>query len=71
MGWDYATRNPQLNRIVFSQLSVATSAGTTYHIVKQYDNEKDGYVVWAALLEWHYGDVVKSETLDTIQSRLE
>eukprot|EP00957_Ditylum_brightwellii_P053505 4055057-Ditylum_brightwellii.AAC.1 len=40
----YALRNSRLNRVVHSQLLVATSSGTAYHIVKQHDTEKDGNV---------------------------
>ena len=59
-----------MNCIVYSQLSVATSGGTAYHIVKQFENEKDGHAAWNALCEWHDGDTMKAETADTIRERL-
>eukprot|EP00957_Ditylum_brightwellii_P179127 13646803-Ditylum_brightwellii.AAC.1 len=59
-----------MNCIVYSQLSVATSGGMAYHIVKQFENEKDGHAVCNTLCEWHEGDTMKEETADTIRERL-
>eukprot|EP00957_Ditylum_brightwellii_P023286 1757236-Ditylum_brightwellii.AAC.1 len=44
-------RNPQCNQVVYSQLAVATSGGTAYHLVKAHKKERDGYDVWQSLLE--------------------
>eukprot|EP00957_Ditylum_brightwellii_P017717 1334840-Ditylum_brightwellii.AAC.1 len=68
---EYASRNPQLNRIVYSQLFVTTSGGTAYHIVKQHEDGKDSHDARKSLIEWYDGDVMKSETANTIRSRLE
>eukprot|EP00957_Ditylum_brightwellii_P196099 14941919-Ditylum_brightwellii.AAC.1 len=57
--------------MVFSQLSVATSRGTAHHLVKQHNEDKDGYALWQSLIEWFDGDVLKAETVDTIRARLE
>eukprot|EP00957_Ditylum_brightwellii_P007939 601420-Ditylum_brightwellii.AAC.1 len=38
---EYANRMRNQNRVFFSQLSVATPGGTAYHLVKQYDEDKD------------------------------
>eukprot|EP00957_Ditylum_brightwellii_P185056 14092894-Ditylum_brightwellii.AAC.1 len=59
-----------MNHIAYSQLSVATSGGMAYHIVKQFKNEKDGHAAWNALCECHDGDTMKAETADTIRDRL-
>ena len=46
---EYAKGHPIMNRTVYAQLSVATSDGTSHHLVKQYDNDRDGYKAWQAL----------------------
>ena len=68
---EYANRMRNQNRVVFSQLSVATSGGTAYHLVKQHDEDKDGYAAWQSLIKWFDGDVLKAETADTVRARLE
>ena len=59
-----------MNRIIYSQLSVAISGGTAYHLVKQFESEKEGYATWNALCEWYDGDTMKAETTDTISNKL-
>eukprot|EP00957_Ditylum_brightwellii_P098198 7481795-Ditylum_brightwellii.AAC.1 len=59
-----------MNCIVYSQLSVVTSGGTAHHILKQFENEKDGHAAWNALCERYDGDTMKAETADTIRERL-
>lgn len=66
----FATQRMDMNRIVYSQLSVATSGGTAYHLVKQFESEKDGHAAWSALCEWYDGDTMKAETADTIRNKL-
>eukprot|EP00957_Ditylum_brightwellii_P168739 12843568-Ditylum_brightwellii.AAC.1 len=46
---EYTTRRHNLNRIVYLQLSVATSGGTVYHLVKQFEKEKNGHAGWSVL----------------------
>eukprot|EP00957_Ditylum_brightwellii_P155664 11849959-Ditylum_brightwellii.AAC.1 len=58
-------------RVVLSQLSVATSGGTAYHLVKQHDKDKDGHAAWQSLIKWFDGDVLKAKTADTIRAKLE
>eukprot|EP00957_Ditylum_brightwellii_P114740 8749425-Ditylum_brightwellii.AAC.1 len=60
-----------MSRIVYSQLLVATSEGTAYHLVKQFEKEKEGNKSWNALLEWYNGDVMKSEAAEALRSWLE
>ena len=67
----FAESNPKMNRIVYSQLAVATVDGTAYHLVKQHEDSRDGHGAWTALITWYDGDSVKYETAKTIRSRLE
>eukprot|EP00957_Ditylum_brightwellii_P171027 13019392-Ditylum_brightwellii.AAC.1 len=66
----FATCNLDMNCIVYLQLSIATSRGTVYHIVKQFENDKDGHAAWHALCKWYDGDMMKAETVDTIREKL-
>lgn len=66
----FANDNPRMNRIVFSQLSVATASGDAFHLVLKHNETKDGYGAWNELLDWYDGDAVKSETADTLRSKL-
>eukprot|EP00957_Ditylum_brightwellii_P176166 13414037-Ditylum_brightwellii.AAC.1 len=61
INWDFATSNSNMNRIVYSQLSVATTVGTTYHLVKQFEKEKDGHAAWSTFVEWFDGDVMRTK----------
>lgn len=67
---NFAATNPRMNRIVFSQLSVATANGDAFHLVLKHNGTKDGNGAWQELLEWYDGDAVKSETADTLRSKL-
>eukprot|EP00957_Ditylum_brightwellii_P121237 9245583-Ditylum_brightwellii.AAC.1 len=57
--------------MVLSQLSVATSGGASYHLVKLHDEDKDGYAAWQSLIKWFDCDVLKAETADTVRAILE
>ena len=39
---EYAARHERMNKIVYSQLSAATVDGNAHHLVKAYEDEKDG-----------------------------
>lgn len=67
----FADRNPKMNRIVYSQLAVATVDGTAYHLIKQFEDSKDGHAAWQALIEWFDGDVIKNETAESLRTKLE
>jgi hypothetical protein len=67
---NFAHANPRMNRIVFSQLSVATANGDAYHLVLKHNETKDGNGAWNELLEWYDGDAVRSETADTLRAKL-
>lgn len=66
----FADKNPRMNRIVFSQLSVATANGDAFHLVLKHNGVKDGYGAWNELLNWYDGDAVRSETADTLRAKL-
>eukprot|EP00957_Ditylum_brightwellii_P114423 8723707-Ditylum_brightwellii.AAC.1 len=64
---EYADRMRNQNRVVFSNLSVATSGGTAHQLVKQHDEDKDGYAACHSLIKWFDGDVLKAKTADTVR----
>eukprot|EP00957_Ditylum_brightwellii_P000324 25411-Ditylum_brightwellii.AAC.1 len=66
----FATQRMNMDRIVYSQLSVATSGGTAYYLVKQFESENDGHAAWSALCEVYDGDTMKAETADKIRNKL-
>ena len=66
----FSMANPRMNRIVFSQLSVATANGDAYHLVLKHNNTKNGHGAWNELLNWYDGDAVRSETADTLRVKL-
>ena len=39
----YAAQNTHMNRAVYSQLAVATSGVTAHHLIKKYEDNKNGY----------------------------
>ena len=59
-----------MNRIAYAQLSVATSDGTSHHLVKQYNHDRDGYKAWQALCEW-YGDLIKNKNAEIVRVKLD
>ena len=50
-----------MNCVVYSQLSVAAVGGTAHQLVKEYENNKNGYTAWNTLCEWYNGDAVNNE----------
>ena len=56
----YAAQNTQMNWVVYSQLIVATIGGTAHHLIKQYEDNKNGYGSRNALCEWYDGNSVKN-----------
>ena len=63
--------NTQINQLVYSQLEVATIGWTAYHIIKKYEDDKDGYGAWNDLCEWYDGGAVRNKTSDSLRSKLE
>ena len=51
--------NQQMNRIVYSQLSVANVGGTAHRLVKTFKDMKNGNSYWRLMCEWYDGDVIK------------
>jgi len=62
----FATNNPRMNRVVYSQLAVATVDGTVYHLVRQFEGQKDGHEAWMALCGWFDGDQIWNETSESL-----
>lgn len=67
----FASRNPKMNAIVYSQLAVATVEGNAHHLIKQHEDEKSGHDAWTSLLEWYDGDVIRNETAEALREKLE
>lgn len=67
----FARDNPRMNRVVYSQLAVATVDGTAYHLVRNFEDEKDGHEAWMALCEWFDGDQIRNETSESLRSKLD
>ena len=51
----FSDENERENRVVYSQLAVATINGMDYHSVKPYEDTKYGHGSWGALEEWYDG----------------
>ena len=60
-----------MNRIVYAQLLVAMSDGTSHHLVEQYNNNRDGCKAWQALCEWYIGDLIKNENAEIVRVKLD
>ena len=64
-------RNKQINRVVYSQLSVENVGVNEHHLVKRYEDYKNGCGAWNALCEYYYGVYVNNETSYYLSSKLE
>ena len=53
--------------VVYSQLSVAAVGGTVHQLVKEYENDKNGYTAWNTLCEWYNGDAVNNEKVESLR----
>ena len=60
-----------MNRVVYSQLSVATVGGNSHRLFKQYKDDNNGYGSWNDLCEWYDGNRMKNKTADSLKSKLE
>jgi hypothetical protein len=67
----YAKNQTRLNKVVYSQLASATVDGVAYHLVQQFEANKDGHAAWANLCEWFDGETVQSESATNLRSKLE
>ena len=65
----YAINNPRLNKVVYSQLSVATMDGNEHHMVKKHKRTKNGHACWQSLITWYDGDTIKNETSKDIREK--
>ena len=64
---EYAMENPRLNKVVFSQLSMATIEGNAFHLVKQHKETKNGHGAWVSLIQWFDGDMIKNKISEDIR----
>ncbi len=67
----FSEQNPKMNAIVYSQLAVATVDGNAHHLVKQFEDMRDGHSAWQSLVEWFDGDIIKNETAEALREKLE
>jgi hypothetical protein len=67
----FSEQNPKMNAIVYSQLAVATVDGNAHHLVKQFEDTRDGHLAWQSLIEWFDGDIIKNETAEALRDKLE
>jgi hypothetical protein len=67
----FAMNHERLNKVVYSQLASATVDGVAYHLVQQFEADKDGHAAWTNLCEWFDGETVQSETATNLRSKLE
>ena len=56
--------------MVYSQLAVSTVGGTSYRIIKKYEDNNNGYGAWKALFDLYDGNAVKNKTADYLKSKL-
>jgi hypothetical protein len=68
---DFARENPDLNKVVYSQLLAATVDGTAYHLVQAAERNKDGHQAWINLCEWYDGEDVHDETAENLRTKLD
>ena len=57
--------------MVYYHLAVATVRGNAQHVIKQHEDDKNGYGAWNALFEWYDGNAVKKKTAYYLRSELE
>ena len=60
-----------MNKVIYSQLELAIAGVTSHQLIKQYEDDKNGYGAWNVLCEWYDEDYVKNKTEDYLRSKLE
>jgi len=68
---NFAMTHERLNKVVYSQLASATVDGVAYHLVQQFEADKNGHDAWANLVEWYDGEMIKSETATNLRNKIE
>ena len=58
----FGEKNQQMNPIVYLQLSVATVGGTSHHMVKRFEDTKDGNAALKSMCEWYDVNVINNKT---------
>ena len=59
------------NEIIFHLFQVATTEGSEYHLVDQFEETKDGFAAYEALISWYEGDDLTTETAEDIRYKLD
>ena len=57
--------------MVYYQLAIATVGGNAHHVIKQHEDDKNGYGAWKALCEVYDRGDLKNEIADSLRSKLE
>jgi hypothetical protein len=68
---EFAMANVRLNKVVFSQLAAATVDGVAYHLVQQFEADKNGHAAWKNLCDWYDGDMIQNETAENLRNKLD
>jgi hypothetical protein len=68
---EYAMSNERMNKVVYSQLAAATVDGVAYHLVQQFESDKNGHAAWKNLCEWYDGDMIMNETAENLRNKLD
>ena len=68
---EFSERNPDMNRIVYSQLATATSDGNAYSLVFRHHKKRDGFSAWQSLCDRYDGDSRRNEHADEIREKLQ
>ena len=59
-----------MNRVIYSQLEVETVGGTAHHLIKQHEDDMNGYGAWNTLCECYDRDAMKNKTADCFRTNL-
>ena len=68
---EYAVANERLNKVVYSQLAAATVDGVAYHLVQQFETDKNGHAAWKNLCDWYDGEMIQNETAENLRNKLD
>ena len=60
----------QINRLVYSLLAAATVGGTEHNLVKQHEDDNNGYAAWKYLCEFYDEYAVSNKEYYSLVSKL-
>lgn len=67
----YANRNPNKNRIVFTQLVIALQGGTARCMADEFETSKDGHALWKGLHDEYTGTEAQAPLVSKIRQQIE